>query len=680
MRSERLVTLKGPAGVGKSTVLMEAAREVAGDEPDGLWIINVAESPGIDQLVSSICAVLDRPTDLDVDDSVPLIDLLIEHIKPMSVWLLLDNAEHLVEPVYMLCDRLLRDTSGVRVVLGSRRTLGHPLERLIDLAPLQVPPEDLATADPSELRSAYPAIDVFASRAGAVSADFVLDEANVRQVATICRSLDGLPLALELAASLVRSLAVADIVDQLDDRFALLRASSVRDRHGSLESAIESSFGLVDPADQTLLRKLGQVIGPFSLADAACIADVAESDVALQLTRLGDSSLVNSDITALPTTRFHILQSLGEYARTRAASPGEAASDSVRHARCFARVARHSRSLLSGGPLQLNALNRIEESLLDFTKAVDTLLAVGDVALAQELVADISSYFVLRRRHRIGFAEITRVLRADPSLGGAAPATLHVFLARLYITDAQPPSEAAAAFTAAISHLESAGELHCGPVTEAITDVWRGYADWYLGDPAHAEDRWRSAADVLYKHEVMTSELTARAALAAMFSYTNRHDAAAEAVSRAIEITESTHDELGRAYALQVAGGVARAAGDHTAARMAYREGFRLARRFGLTMWATTCAAGEALSAWFEGDKALAVDRASAAEQHARTQPAREGLFSFKNLFLAPDIGIGHSELSESARSVIHLPREERGEAALRLAVDLYERYLTYRG
>ncbi len=352
----RLVTLLGPGGAGKTRLSQETAETVAGDWPDGVWLVELAPVDDPDAVPEAVLGALGaretvlrgagaeelRATDRTAAD--PLVRLT-EHCAPRRMLILLDNCEHVVGAAAALTDHLLTRCPRLTVLATSREPLGVPGEFVRPVEPLP---------DPMALR-------LLAERGAAARPGFRIDadEATAAACAEICRRLDGLPLAIELAAARLRMLTARQIADRLDDRFRLLSNGSrtALPRQQTLRAVVDWSWDLLDAAERAVLRRLSVFAGGCSLAAAEEVcalpapADgvVVESpDVALLLGFLVDKSLV----VAVPgddgEMRYRLLETVGEYAAERLDAAGERAAVGRRHLVHFRELARTTGPAMRG--------------------------------------------------------------------------------------------------------------------------------------------------------------------------------------------------------------------------------------------------------------------------------------------------------------------------------------------
>jgi predicted ATPase/DNA-binding SARP family transcriptional activator len=411
----RLVTLAGPGGAGKTRLAIEAAGRHPGES---CFVELAALGAGADvpQAVLTALGLRDAGLRAAADGRLTPTDRLVAALTDRPLLLVLDNCEHVVADAAALGDRLLSGCPLLRILVTSREPLGLTGEALCPLSGLAMPSPDAAPAD----AVAYPAVRLFADRAADVTPGFTLDPGNLGAVLRICRTLDGLPLAIELAAARLRSLPVAEIAARLDDRFALLSRGSraAQPRHRTLRAVVEWSWGLLDEDEQVLVRRLAVFASGASLTATERVTGVP--GVVDLLASLVDKSLVEVVAGAgeVGGGRYRMLDTVRAFAAERLAEAGEAERLRRAHAAYFLDLAWTADPHLRRAE-QLEWLARLDEERDNLHAAVRGAVAAGDLAPAMELVAALSSYWWLRGLRTEGAVLASEVLAA---LGPEPPA------------------------------------------------------------------------------------------------------------------------------------------------------------------------------------------------------------------------------------------------------------------
>jgi predicted ATPase len=317
----RLVSLVGPGGVGKTRLAVRIATDLGRAFPTGTWLVELADVRDPALVSNAVMAALD----LRDQTATEPVALLRSYLRDKQLLLVLDNCEHVLDAAARVIDDVLRAAPGVRVVATSREPLSVPGEHVLPVPPLELPSphgQSLAEASRSE------AVRLFVERAAAAAGSFQLTDANRTAVVEVCRRLDGLPLAIELAAVRARALSPDQIRDRLSDRFDLLTGGSraALPRHQTLRTAIEWSYDLLAPAERTMLMRLRVFAGRYSLDDveAVCCCDDLPAGQALDLlSSLLDKSLVGKqDAAGVAWYRLH--ETMREFARLKLRESGDA--------------------------------------------------------------------------------------------------------------------------------------------------------------------------------------------------------------------------------------------------------------------------------------------------------------------------------------------------------------------
>ena len=323
----RLLTLVGVGGIGKTRLSLQVAAEILDDYPDGVWFAELApigDPRVVAHAVAKVMGVAEEP-------GRPLVDVIVEWAADKRLLLVLDNCEHLIGACAALAEQLLRETVGVKVLASSREALQIPAEVLYPVPTLGVPKFDKPDDDATYSR--YPAVRLFAERASAALPTFQLHARNGGTIADICRHLDGIPLAIELAAARIRSIPVETIAARLDDRFRLLSTGSrtALPRQQTLRALIDWSHELLSAQERVVFRNLSVFAGGWTIeaAEAVCSgAGVDLRDVLELLTTLVDKSLVAVD---LDSGRYRLLETIRQYAKEKLDASGDDIAVRERH-------------------------------------------------------------------------------------------------------------------------------------------------------------------------------------------------------------------------------------------------------------------------------------------------------------------------------------------------------------
>ncbi|HEY2508311.1 MAG TPA: adenylate/guanylate cyclase domain-containing protein [Streptosporangiaceae bacterium] len=346
VRQSRLVTLTGAGGSGKTRLALQGAAELLDSVEDGVWLAELAALTDGDQIPQAVAAALGLP-----DRDGPGTTASVTHaLSAQDALILLDNCEHLIDAAAKFCDHLIRHCPRVRILATSREPLGIDGERVYRVPSLSLPPAD---ADAADQLAASDAVRLFVARAEVQDGGFTLDDQTAPQVVTICRRLDGIPLALELAAARLSSMSLTQVAARLDQRFRLLTGGSrnAMPRQQTLQATVEWSFSLLTPAERDVLTRLSVFAGGFELeaAEHVCATESVDAlDVMDLLGWLVDKSLVVAD-RASGMIRYRLLETIRQYCAgelLRAAGDEQVLQLRDRHAEHYLELARTAESAL----------------------------------------------------------------------------------------------------------------------------------------------------------------------------------------------------------------------------------------------------------------------------------------------------------------------------------------------
>lgn len=571
LRVRRLVTVTGVGGAGKSRLTLEAARAGLTDHPDGTWLVEMAalaQPELVPQTVATVVGVREHPRH-------SLVDLLSDRLRSAQALLVLDNCEHLVDEVAELVGRLLEACPRLRILVTSRERLGITGEVLLPLSGLAVPPQDAVTADTIRRSDAA---RLFTERAAAVRPGFRLaDTATATAVAQVCQRLDGLPLAIELAAARVNALAIGQIAARLDDRFQLLAQGSrtAMPRHQTLRAVVEWSYGLLDEPERRLFDRLSVFAGGFTLEAAETVC--ADDAVADLLARLVDKSLVATD-SAGAYGRYRMLETLRAYAMDRCRERGEIAELRDRHGAFFLSLAGPS-SVAVRGQKQPAWLERLESDHGNLRAALAWALERNRAATAVGLAGVLYPFWDLRGHYTEGRSWLTRALSAEGEVPPVARVRALLGVATLAVIqgDLQQATAACeqalelshrvddpAGFAHALQHL-GFGALHRGDLGLAVALLEES-----LRNARAANHRWLEGWSLLF----LATEAVGRSA----------HDRAARLAAESESVLRAVDDPEGLAWALSIRATATWLHGDRAAAAGPLRESLQSFQSLG-ALW-----------------------------------------------------------------------------------------------
>jgi len=388
----RLVTLLGMGGLGKTRLSLQVAAELMAEFPDGAWFLDLSPIRDPALVVSEAAQVLA----VREEPGRPLLQTLCAHLAGRRVLLVIDNCEHLIKPAAELAHALLRAAPGVRLMASSREALRVPGEQAVPILPLPVP----ARGDSLETLQRSTAVRLFVERAQTHKPSFELNEREAPAVAELVARLEGIPLALELAAARVRSLSVADINKRLADRYKILTGGSrvLQERQQTLRALVDWSYEILQPEEQLVFKRLAVFAGGFDLAAAegVCGAEPLEDFAVMDwLSSLVEKSLVMMEPRG-DDTRYRMLETLRDYAHEKLVQDSEAPDTAARHAQHYFVVAKQVRDGMQS-PEPAAWIERAEVEIDNLRGAMATALTGGvDAVIAVKLAMAVQSFWLLR--------------------------------------------------------------------------------------------------------------------------------------------------------------------------------------------------------------------------------------------------------------------------------------------
>jgi predicted ATPase/DNA-binding CsgD family transcriptional regulator len=410
VNSARLVTLTGAGGCGKTRLALWLANEIKDKFIDGVFWVEVAPITDPELLPQGVAKTLD----ISVNAGDFLSNKLVENLRHQSVLIVLDNCEHLVTACASLVERLLQEP-GVSVLITSRESLAVIGEVIYPVSPLSLPPVELGGVNIQE----YDAIQLFVERARAIVPGFTLTPENREVVASICRQLDGIPLAIELASARINVLSVEQIDILLSDRFRVLGESrlATTSHHRSMRATLDWSYNILSSAEQIGLRRLSVFAGGCSLttAEAVCAGNGIERGQILELlASLISKSLVVSHTLQRGDARYSLIETIRQYAYEKLVSSGELSVTRERHLECFVQLTEETLPKLSGVYQQL-WLDWLEGEFDNIRSALDWSLETDQIEKGLRIAVAIYQFWTIRDYAEEGVAWLERLLSAASS-------------------------------------------------------------------------------------------------------------------------------------------------------------------------------------------------------------------------------------------------------------------------
>jgi predicted ATPase/class 3 adenylate cyclase len=570
-----ILTLLGIGGVGKTRLSLQVAADVLDRFTDGVWFVELAsvtDARLVPQAVASVLGVIEEP-------GRPVTEALVKFVRDRELLVIFDNCEHLVRACADLAKQLLRTGSRMKLLASSREHLHVPGETTYRVPALAVPDPRESSAVEAPLQ--YEGVRLFVDRAQAVQPEFAVTAENAKALVDICRRLEGIPLAVELAAARVRSLSVDAIAERLTDRFRLLTrgARTNLPRQQTLRALIDWSFDLLDAAEKTVFARLAVFAGAFTLEAAEEVGAggaIAETDILDLLTALVDKSLIELDAGG---SRYRMLETVRQYAAEKMFASDEADAVHTRHLESFLALATEAHPQL-WGKQQGKWLARLDLERENFLAALAWCdRASNGAAQGLRFAEALQLYWLPRGLLELGY-RVTLEALARPG----ARMRDHLRAGALYA--ASQLAYFMGAYAESRRHAEEG--LAIALEVDALGRVTAlqlilGYAYQALGDRAAARTHFESSADGARKMGDKARLSFALNALAGHHGEANDLDAAEPLFEEALALAREENDHETVALGCANLARVVIERGDAERARVLAAEGATLAREIGST-------------------------------------------------------------------------------------------------
>jgi non-specific serine/threonine protein kinase len=433
----RLLTLTGAGGSGKTRLALEVAARVSDSFEHGVWWVELAALTDATLVPQEVAKALD----LRESSGQSLIQTLVNDLRPKHLLLVLDNCEHLITACTQLTDSLLPECPNLKILITGRERMGSPHETTWLVPSLSMPPAVRLPQHADQLLldlKQSDAIRLFIERARAVSPTFMLTNQNRNAIGQVCQRVDGLPLAIELAAARVNVLTVQQIAERLDDRFALLTGGNrlaLIPRHQTLRLTMDWSYDLLSEPERILFRRLAVFAGGFSLEAAEAIGagdGLRPNEILDLLSHLIDKSLVVADTQGRSEARYRLLETIRQYADTKLFESGEANAAHNRHLAFFIQFAETAEAQL-GGAQQVQWLDRLEPDHDNFRSALKWSDENDQTLIGLRLAVALRSFWCVRGSYREGWQYFAELLSRPKALERTAARAMALYAAALLL-------------------------------------------------------------------------------------------------------------------------------------------------------------------------------------------------------------------------------------------------------
>ena len=568
LETARLVTLTGPGGCGKTRLAIEAASASLPVRPDGIWFVDLA--PVSDrQLVLSVAA---NAMGVQESRAASADSALIDFLSSGRPLVILDNCEHLISTCAELTEQWLSACQGLTILVTAREPIGVVGEVIRRVGGLQIS-SATDTGTPSE------AVQLFIDRARSHDPEFEYGEEELADIARVTNRLDGIPLAIEMAAALVGTLSIGEILTRLDDRFRLLTGGGGRNlgRQQTLLATVDWSHDLLSEPERVLLRRLSVMSGSFSLEDveAVCVGDgIDRTEVVTLLRRLVVTSWVMRE-RAADRAAYRLLETSRQYALDKLVSSSEAPTLRSKHAEWFTDLAETGAEPMLGGPDQARWFDRIESELDNFRTALAWSQGDGDPVLGLRLGAALSRFWEVRGHWSEGLGWLEDALAGAPDAedrlrGRALVAASFLAFYRGRLESAR--SMVTEGLAAAVRAHDTATEAR-GLRFEAVIEQRLGHRAAAIDSAQRAVELSRSvdaAADLAFALQV----------LGRLLADDDRDEARAR-YEEGLGVAREAQDAISQIYLLYALGRVHLGSGDTERARELYAEALDLSQQVG---------------------------------------------------------------------------------------------------
>lgn len=586
LETARLVTLTGPGGCGKTRLAIEAASASLPVRPDGVWFVDLAPISDPDVVVAAAAKAMGVQESKVGSAASAVVDFL----SPGRPLVILDNCEHLIATCAELTEQWLSSCRELTILLTAREPIGVAGEVVRRVGGLEVPEMRDSQKLPAEMEISVSrgsgeggelaeAVQLFLDRARAQDPEFEPSGEELDDIGQLTIRLDGIPLAIEMAAALVGTLTVKEIVSRLDDRFRLLTGGGGRNlgRQQTLLATVEWSHDLLSEPERVLLRRLAVMSGPFSLEDveAVCSGDgIEESDVVSLLRRLVATSWVLRQRSGDYTT-YRLLETSRQYALDKLISSSEAEAFRTKHCEWFVELGEKASSPILGGPGQVRWLDRIDAEIDNFRTALAWSLSDGNPELGLRLAVALARFWEIRGHwsEGLGWLEdaLARTSRADEGIRGralVAASFLAFYHGRLGPARSMAQEGLAAASRSGDAATEARG-LRYAAVIEQSSGNLSAALDFANKSVASSRDGGHPA-DLAFALQVL-----------GRLSVEQDRDAARAHYEEGLQIARSAEDAVSQIYLLYALGRLSVRDGDNDRARELFSEAVHLAEMVG---------------------------------------------------------------------------------------------------